>query len=289
MSRIVRFLGTQLWREDARARRARRIRQALLAPVTALAGIIWGALAAPAAAEALGWALGGAMGFSLLGYLYFRLEPVVQHVGAALFGERGWLTGVVWDWAVVGGFVFLLTDVLGMPTFNAVTSAILIGGSYAMGVAWFFDDGGSRALSGFLAGSWGRTRVAFSHIEVKIVRGEHEAAIHALEEFVEHHPRDPRGWLSLARQLDQHRDDPNGALRVLREGLDLARLTVEQRHRYLVEFVRICESCDATGKAVPELRRFVDRFDGTLQADWARIQLRQIRAASEGAGATGTG
>ncbi len=248
----------------------------------ALAGIIWGALATPVAAEALGWVLGGALGFSLLGYIYFRLEPLVHHVGAELFGERGWVTGVAWDWVVIGGVVFLLTDVLGMPTFNAVTSAILIGGSYAMGAAWFFDDGGSRALSGFLAGSWGRRRVAYSHIEGMIVRGEHDAAIDVLQEFVAGHPREAWGWLTLARQFDRHRDDPNAALDVLREGLDLARLTPEQHHRYVVELVRICESCGAPEKAVPELRRLADEYEGTPQAEWAEIQLRAIAGAGDG-------
>ena len=72
------------------ARRAQRSRQALVTPVMALAGIIWGALAAPAPTEVVGWVAGGALGFSLMGYLYFRLEPVLQHLGEQLFGRFGW-------------------------------------------------------------------------------------------------------------------------------------------------------------------------------------------------------
>lgn len=258
------------------ARRARRLRQALTTPVMALAGIIWGALAAPAGVEALGWAVGGAVGFSLLGYLYFRLEPVLHHVGAELLGPQGWVVGILWDWLVIGGVVFLLTDVLGMPTFSAVTSAILIGGSYAMGVAWFFDDGGSRALAGFIAGSWGRPRVPFSHIESKIAAGDAAGALDALTEFVERHPEDARGWITLGRLLDRERDDPDGAFAAFRDGLEHARLSVPQKQRYLHELVQVCESCHAVDRAIPHLRRFSEEHAGTIQAQWADDQLRRL-------------
>lgn len=263
-------------------RRARRIRQAFVTPVMALAGIIWGALAAPAAGEALAWVAIGAVGFTLLGYLYFRLEPAIQHLGAHLFGGLGWTVGLVWDWVVIGGVVFLLTDVLGMPTFNAVTSAVLFGGSYALGLAWFFDDGGSRALSGFLAGSWGRRRIPFSHIESKIAGGDVDGAVEALGDHVMRHPRDPRGWITLGRLLDRERDDPEGAFAAFRDGLEVARLTVEQKQRYLHEVVRVCRSCDAMDLAAPLLLRFREEHDGTIQAEWADAQLRRIEAEEGG-------
>lgn len=258
------------------ARRARRIRQALVTPVMALAGVIWGALAAPASAEVLGWVAGGALGFSLMGYLYFRVEPALQHLGEHLFGRFGWTLGLIWDWVVIGGVVFLLTDVLGMPTFNAVTSAVLIGGTYAMGIAWFFDDGGSRALGGFIAGSWGRRRVPFSHIESMIAGGDVQGALQALEDFVGRYPKDARGWITLGRLLDKERDDPDGAFSALRDGLQTARLTVEQKQRYLHEIVRVCESCDAMHRAVPLLVGFSSEHEGTIQADWADGRLRRL-------------
>jgi len=242
-----------------------------------LSGIIWGALASPAASEALWWALGGAFGFSTLAYLYVRLEPVVAHLGAELLGSRGWLAGIAWDWTVVGGSVYLLTDVLGMPTFEAVTSAIVIGGTYALGLAWFFDDGGSRALTGFVSGGWGRARVPFSHIETMITRNDYEAALDALDDFVHDHPRDPRGWITLARLIDREQDRPGEAVRTLEGGLETARLTLEQRHRYVFEIVRICESCDAPDRAVPHLERFMDEHPDTMQAEWARAQLQRLR------------
>lgn len=249
----------------------------------ALAGVIWGALAAPASAEALGWAVGGAVGFSLMGYLYFRLEPLLHHIGAELFGSLGWTVGVLWDWIVIGGVAFLLTDVLGMPTFSAVTSAVLIGGSYAMGVAWFLDDGGSRALSGFLTGSWGRPRVPFSHIESKLAAGDQQGALDALRDFVDQYPKDARGWITLGRLLDKERDDPDGAFKVFRDGLELARLAVEQKQRYLHEIVRVCDSCATPERATPLLRRFAAEHPGTLHARWADDQLRRI-GDGEGAG-----
>lgn len=274
MGGLIRTLTRPLWREDARARAARRIRQALTAPFMCLAGIVWGVLAAPASEEVLGWAVGGAFGFSFLAYLYFRLGPAVVRIGGERLGRGGWLAGLLWDWMVVGGVVYLLTDVIGMPTFRAVTSSVVIGGSYALLLASFFEDGGSRFLHGFLAGSWGRPRAAFSHIETMLVRGEYDSAREALREFVGAHPRDPRGWITLGRLLDE----PREALDTLRHGLDRARLTVEQRQRYLHEIVRICESRDALHVAEPDLRRFAEQHEGSDQAIWARSVLRRVEA-----------
>lgn len=276
MSRLVRLLTRPLWREDARTRAARRLRHLLVTPVTALAGVIWGVLAAPVGAEVLGWALGGALGFSTLAYLYMRLEPAVAHLGAELWGRHGWIAGLLWDWFVVGGFAFLLIDVLGMPTFGAVSSAVLIGGSYALALAWFFDEGGSRTLLGFMSGGWGRPRIPFSHIESMLARNDHEAALAALEDFVDEHPRDARGWITLGRLLDRERDDPDQALRAFRDGLATARLTVEQKHRYVFEIARLCASCDVAERAVPDLERFIAEHPDTVQAEWARRQLEEI-------------
>lgn len=276
MRALLRTLLRPLWREDATARASRRLRQALLTPVMVLAGVVWGALAAPNGAEALGWALGGAFGFSFLAYLYFRLEPVVLLVGYEVFGRAGFLAGMLWDWLVVGGVAYLLVDVLGMPTFGAVTSAVMIGGTYAMVLASFFDDAGSRFLHGFLSGGWGRPhRAPFSHIETLLVRGEHEAARGALRDFVRMHPRDPRGWIALSRSLE----DPDEAVHTLRRGMETARLTVEQKQSYLHEIVRVCDSLDALHVAVPDLERFVEEHDESAQSTWARSVLR--RATSE--------
>lgn len=270
------MLTRPLWREDARARAARRLRHLLVTPVMVLAGVIWGALASPAAAETLWWALGGALGFSSLAYLYLRLEPAVAHVGFEALGRRGWIAGLVWDWLAVGGTVFLLTDVFGMPTFRAVTSAIVIGGTYALGLAWFFDDSSSRLLAGFMSGGWGRPRVPFSHVETMLIRGEHRAAHDALRELVAAHPRHPRGWLALGRLLDRYLDDPDEAFRVLRDGLEMARLTADEEQMYLFEMVRVCESCDAADRALPHLRRFAEEHGDTNQGQWARSRLRHI-------------
>lgn len=276
MGTLKRLLTRPLWREDARARAVRRLRHAFVTPVMVVAGVIWGVLAAPGAEGIVGWAIGGGVGFSALAYLYFRLEPAVVQIGAELFGRAGWVAGLLWDWLVVGGVVYLLTNVVGMPVFPAVTSSILIGGSYALMLSWFFDDGGSRALFGFMSGGWGRPRVPFSHIETLLVRGDHASAREALRDFVREHPRDARGWLALGRLLDREANDPNEALRVLREGLETARLTVEQKHRYVFEIVRVCESCDARERAAPDLERFIEEHGDTPLADWARSHLRRI-------------
>jgi hypothetical protein len=276
MSGLKEILTRPLWREDIRARTARRLRHALTTPVMTLAGVIWGILAAPAASEVLGWAFGGALGFSVLAYLYVRLGPAAVQIGANLLGTSGWLAGLLWDWLVVGGVIYLLTSVLAMPTFPAVTSAIVIGGSYALFLAWFFDDGGSRALFGFLSGGWGRPRAPFSHVETLLVRGDHTAARVALDAFVREYPRDPRGWLAFGRLLHRELNDPNEALRTLRVGLGTARLTVEQKQHYLYEIVQVCESCEEPERAIPDLERFVEEHADSPLVEWARSRLQQV-------------
>lgn len=278
MGGLSRLLTRPLWREDARARTARRIRHALVTPVMVFAGVIWGALATPTPAGGLGWAVGGAVGFSLLAYLYLRLQPALLEIGYERVGAAGWLAGLLWDWLVVGGVVYLITDVLGMPTFRAVTSAVVIGGSYGLALASFFDEGGSRFLSGFLSGGWGRPRVAFSHIETMLTRGEDESARAALRDFVRSHPRDPRGWIALARLVARRFHDADAAVAILREGLGSARLTVQQKQRYLDEIVRACAALGAPGRAVPDLERFAEEHDGSAQAEWARSVLQRTEA-----------
>ncbi|MDX1493262.1 MAG: tetratricopeptide repeat protein [Longimicrobiales bacterium] len=280
MPRLVRLLTRPLWREDPGARRSRRIRQAFATPVMGLVGAIWGALASPAASEIVGWIVGGALGFATLAYVYLRIEPLVGHLGTELFGRHGWIVGLVWDWVVVGGLAYLLTQGLGMPMFNAVTSGVVMGGAYAVAMAWFFDDGGSKALFGFISGGGGRPRVPFSHIETMLARGQHDEALEALEEFVSRHPRDPRGWITLGRLLDRDFDDPDRAFGVFKEGLELARLSVAQRQRYLHEAVRVCESCDALHRVVPLLEELAREHPDTLQGEWAEGQLRRIEDGS---------
>lgn len=275
MSRLARILTRPLWHEDDSGRRSRRLRQAFATPVMAVVGAIWGALAGPAS-EILGWMLGGAVGFATLAYLHLRVEPLVGHVGRELLGRHGWVVGLLWDWLMVGGLAYFLTQVLGMPTFSAVTSGVLMGGAYAVAMAWFFDDGGTRALFGFMSGGPGRPRIPFSHIETMLARGEHDAAREALEDFVFRHPGDARGWITLGRLQDRHFDDPDGAFAAFRDGLETARLSVAQRQRYLHEAVRVCESCDALDRVVPLLERLARDHPDTLQGEWAEGQLRRI-------------
>ena len=103
-----------------------------------------------------------------------------------------------------------------------------------------------------------------------------DGALQALEDFVGRYPKDARGWITLGRLLDKERDDPDGAFSALRDGLQAARLTVQQKQRYLHEIVRVCESCDAMHRAAPLLTEFSTEHRGTIQADWAEGQLRRL-------------
>lgn len=273
---LTETLTRPLWREDPAYRTGRRLRQLVLTPVMVLAGIIWGVLASPAAGETLGWAAGGAFAFSFALYLHLHLQPVVIGFGEWAFRGASWLAALLWDWLVVGGVIYLLTDVLGMPTFSAVSGAVLVGGAYGLFVAAFFDVAGSRFLGGLFFGGWSRPRVSFSQIETMLVRGDSAAALEALREFVTLHPYDARGWITLGRLLRQDPGAAVEALSVLRSGLERGQLTVEQEQRYLHEIVGLCEASGAADLAVPDLERFVEARAGSIQARWAGLELERI-------------
>ncbi len=145
-------------------------------------------------------------------------------------------------------------------------------------LASFFDDGGSRFIAGLFTGGWGSPRASFSCVETYLARGDHDAAVDAARAFIADHPRDARGWITLSRLLGDSRRRPEEAVRVLREGLRRASLTMQEEQRYLIDLLRLSEAGGDPEAARPELERFAARYPGSAQAAWADAQLQRMRA-----------
>lgn len=271
--KLARILTRPLWEEEAGYRRNRRLRQALVFPVMLVAGTIWGTLASAGGGSRLGWAAGGALAFTLTAHLHLHLHPAVHQLSERVGGGWGRLAAVAWDWLVLGGAAYLVTDVLGMPTFRAVTSAVVVGGSWALLLASFFDDGGSRFIAGLFSGGWGPPRASFSSVETHLARGDPEAAIDAARAFIVDHPRDARGWITLSRLMRDVRRRPDEAVWALREGLRRARLSIAEEQRYLADLVHLCEMDGDLDASRPELERFAAMRAGSPQAQGARARL----------------
>ena len=224
------------------------------------------------------------MAFGTGAWLYLHLQPALLAWAETHLGRVGRFVGTALDWAIVGGTVWLVTDVLGVPTFPAVTSAIGLGGLYAALVAGFWDDAGSRLLHGLLrgmgGGGWSRVAPPFSHIQSLLSRGENEAARTALEAFVDDHPSDARGWLALARLTAVEDDDLEDAVGLLRSGMERGDLSLETRRLYVGELLSIRERQGSPHLAGRELARLSEEAGGTVVAMWAQQELARLRKSS---------
>jgi len=248
----------------------------------AFAGMLWGFLASPLDSTIGRWAFGGAVAFGLAGWLYLHLQPALMSWTEQRLGRGGRWAGALLDTAVVGGGIWLLTAKLGMPTFPGVTAAITLGGGYAMFIAGFYDDLGSRAINGALGlihgGGWGPPSPPFSHIESMIKRGETQRAVDALRIFVDNHPSDPRGWLHLARLLCQEdQADLDETVFLLRSGIDRARMDLLVRRQYVAEILLIRERQGEPHLAGRDLAVLAEMAHADAVGLWAQKELTRLR------------
>jgi hypothetical protein len=265
-------LARPLWTETQAFRRYRRRRFAFLAPVAAFAGALWGG--------ALGGGVGAAAGagpFAAGGWLHTRLYPAVLQ-----WAQQGWglgrAAGLLWDVVVVGGGGLVVTRGLGLEWPPAVTSALVLGGGAALGFAWLMDEGGTAMLHALVSplGRRGVPRPPFSHIEAKLVCRDFAAARAALEEMVERHPGDPRGWASLGEILAGPLGEPSEAVRVWADGLHEVQGSLEGERVILARIAAFGERSDPAWAAAL-LRRYADRWGAGPEAEWARRTLARLQ------------
>lgn len=271
-------LTRPLWTESVAFRRTRWIRFAFLSPVAVVAGGIWGSLVG-----GIGSILAGSGIFWAGAWLHTRVHPALVQWAECRAPGRGRVASFVWDLLLVGGGGLVLTRGLGMPWSPAVGAALGLGGAAAMGFAWFFDEGSTRLFHSLLSplGRGGGIRPPFSHIDSHLARGDFEGAAQALEAFVDEHPRETAGWVTLARVLAGPRQDVEGGVRCLEDGLRAVRGSTPKEAELLRQLVVLREGAGEAIAAAPLLARYAERWGESSEGNWARAKLTEVKAALE--------
>lgn len=281
---LLRRLVRPLWRETEALRRRTRCRLAVTLPFSTLAGVTWGAFAAPAldGLSALGWAAVGAVAFDVLVYLEVKLVPAIHRLSREV--GLGGLGGIVWEGGVIGGLSFLLFDVLGAPAVPAVTLAIVLGTAYAWAMEYVVCGRAARDLvEGFtpLRSGGPAHRDEHSYAATLAVRGETDAALETYREARERDPADLVPWIRAAKlHLERAGDgDREEALRLLRGAFRHAR-TDAREDLYLVgRIVEVERELGDARRAAPDLARMAERHDGTEEGAWAAERLAEVKRA----------
>lgn len=267
-------LTRTLWTESPAFRRGRWLRFATLSPVAALGGGWWGL------------ALGGGMAipagaglFLAAAYLHTRLRPALLHWAEDRKAGAGRAASFLWDLAVVGGGGLILTRGLGLPWPPALSSALAVGSGIAAAFAWFFDQGGTRALTAVISpmGRHGPPRPPLSAVEADLAAGRLDQARERLEELTGLYPQSPDVWILLGRLLAGRRDDIDAGVRALEDGLVALRSRRRQRELAL-EILHLRRRQGEPLRALPMLTRLAERWGDTPEGVWARNEAALLKA-----------
>ncbi len=135
------------------------------------------------------------------------------------------------------------------------------------------------ALLTFLGAQSGSSTPAlkgYSAIEALVAQGRYEDAASGYRREIQSDPGDIEARSRLAQLLLDRLDDPAGAARVLIEARDLSRHEA-RKIGYALRLVDLYRSrMKDRGKALVELRRFVDTFPDSPHTDAVRRELGQL-------------
>lgn len=200
---------------------------------------------------------------------------------AAKYTTDGTLHGLITG--VLGLFFTVLLQVKGYLPGNPLV--LPIGGAVAFfigrGIARAAFGAGAQMVTSVYSPSGDTTKYTptFSHIEALEIKGDLDGAAAAWDVAV---AENPQSVLTLVRAADFHlrlRQDANAALerfvaaRALGTGTPDARRYVQQK---IVDLYLGPLRDD--GRAMVELRRLIDGFPGTREADGARAALAELKA-----------
>lgn len=183
--------------------------------------------------------------------------------------------------AGAGGIVVLFT---GAPWQIAVPALIIVGILGGLVQRTAIKVAGKAAL-GVVAPSGDTTAYipTFSHIEALEIRGDLDGAAKAWAEACAEHPRNALVHVKAADFHLRLRKEPVPALALYRTARD-----IPQASRELVRYAqsKIVDlhlgPLDDQGRALVELRRLIEAFPGTREAEEARTVLARLKAEREG-------
>jgi tetratricopeptide (TPR) repeat protein len=181
---------------------------------------------------------------------------------------------------LIGGglLVALGFGIVGTLVVQAGAAIALITGVLFL-VLKFFAVPSADALLGFLgfqSGSSTPTLKGYSAIEALAAQGRYQEAAKAYQREIAADPSDVEARSRLAQLLVDHLDNPIGAARALAEARDLAG---DERHRvgYALRLVDLYRNrLRDRGKAMVELRRFIDTFPQSPHLDGVRRELAEL-------------
>lgn len=188
----------------------RKLRLLFGLPFAALAGIAWGVSAAPAmaAGSALSWSLIGAAALATFIYLEQRVVPPLAESLVSTRKLGGRWGAVAFETMAIGGLIFLLTRLLGVPEAPGVELALVFGAFYAttMELLLVGVPGGLASLLGMGGGGPARRTEDHSRIDALIARGAWAAAIEECRSAIAEHPGTAEPYLLLFRVLVAKKD-----------------------------------------------------------------------------------
>ena len=172
-------------------------------------------------------------------------------IGAGIVGQLLFLAGAAV--AVITGVLFLVLKILAIPSANALLGFL-----------------------GFQSGSSTPMAKGYSAIEAMAAQGRYQDAAKAYEREIASDPSDVEARSRLAQLLLDHLANPTAAAHALAEARDLAK---DERHRvgYALRLVDLYRSrLGDRGKAMVELRRFIDTFPQSTHLDGVRRELSEL-------------
>lgn len=157
----------------------------------------------------------------------------------------------------------------------------VVAGALAMWINRALISGSGRAATAIYAPSGNTTAYTptFSHIETLEIRGDLDGAARAWDEAI---AEDATNTLVRVRAADFHlraRRDHMTAARLYREARDIGTPNDDLRRYIAQKLVDLYLGPLADeGKVMGELRRLIDAFPGTREADSAREALAKLKA-----------
>lgn len=185
--------------------------------------------------------------------------------------------------AIIGTFFVRLLQMRGhLPDGPLV---LPLGAMVAAAVAWIPNRAlmraGERSAQMIYAPSGATTAYVptFSHIDAMVVRGDLEAAAKAWDEACAEHPASALVHVKAADFRLRSLRDPAGALTLYLRVREIAGVTSEHRRYVQAKIIDLhLGPLSDEGRAMVELRRMIDGFPGTREADEARQVLAKLKA-----------